>query len=247
MKNLITGLILFLIINFGCTSIQNTYSEVDPETDFTRYNSFAWLSNDSSKIDHVLYENQFVTKKIKRTVNSELKERGLLIDQETPDLLLQYSIVMDEKQRILTYPMYSYVPVNPHSIWYPFNPVYPYDYSYAYNYMYDMRNATNYHEPYIIPPVNTPNLNFYNPNIPQNSFPSRPVVTGSYFQTLEFDEGSIIIDAIDRKTGELVWRGWSKGAFDNADAFEDQVDDVVNYILERFPLAEIEDQASIQK
>lgn len=221
----------------ACTSIQNTYSEVDTSADFGGFKSFAWLPKDSSQITNILYDNSFVKNRIQNSVNKELASRGLGISKN-PDIYLQYTIVVDKTQRLLSYPVYSYVGVTPQSVFYPFTPLYPYDFSYALSYQYELNTNPYYSNTYIMPPINSANQPVYNPNLPQYPFMYKPNMVGSNFQQVEFDEGTVVIDVIDTKKGELIWRGWSVGTFDNAKAFQEQVDNIVNYIFDRFPVKE---------
>ena len=57
----------------------------------------------------------------------------------------------------------------------------------------------------------------------------------------QFEEGTLIIDAVDARTSRLVWRGWAQDTFagvvDDQDRLERKVDEAVERILQRFPLA----------
>jgi len=54
-----------------------------------------------------------------------------------------------------------------------------------------------------------------------------------------YEEGSLVLDFVDPKTGTLVWRGWAEGSIDGVvdrqDRLEEVVDRAVARILERFP------------
>jgi hypothetical protein len=58
-----------------------------------------------------------------------------------------------------------------------------------------------------------------------------------YYGTREttFKEGTLIIDVIDSKTNELVWRGTVKGNVDNLNVLERQVEKGVRAILKKYP------------
>ncbi len=234
-RNLFVG-ILILTALAGCTSIQNTYSEVDPSVDFTSFDTFAWLPRDSTGQINVLYESPMVQEKLMEAVNSELISRGLSPASGVPDLLIQFTIIIEPKQQIVSSPQYNYVPVyqnQPNLPTYidPYYSSYPYDYSYSFysppgNYYYPGVNNLNY------------TYNYQNYNFPySNAY--RPVVTGSNFQQVEFKEGTIIIDVIDQQSSSLIWRGWSQGNFTNPVEFKNEIVTVVRYIFERFPLLKI--------
>lgn len=218
----------------ACSSVQNTYSEVSPDADFTTYNTFNWIPRDSSHEINILYENQLVGEKIKKSVNSELISRGLTGEKSNSDLLIQYNIIIEKEEKIVNYPVYSFAPTTINPGTYPNQypnpgvPEYPYNYSYnnSYNplgnYQYEYINTFNY-----------PFWNYYGPNTKAY----RPVVMGNNFQEIEFDEGTLIIDVIERSSNNLVWRGWSQGNFANPIEFNDQIESLVEYIFQRFPIS----------
>jgi len=53
----------------------------------------------------------------------------------------------------------------------------------------------------------------------------------------EFREGTLIIDLMDAKTNNLVWRGWAVNFLDedSPDQLENQFKNAVNKIFEKFP------------
>jgi hypothetical protein len=59
---------------------------------------------------------------------------------------------------------------------------------------------------------------------------------GMYQQpVLEYKAGNIIIDIIDAKRKELVWRGYGEAAIDKKTLSEVEVDRIVNGVLEAYP------------
>jgi hypothetical protein len=55
----------------------------------------------------------------------------------------------------------------------------------------------------------------------------------------EFEQGTLVIDLVDRRTNKLVWRGWAQdtmtGVIDNQDRLERQVDEGVMKMLQLLP------------
>jgi len=53
----------------------------------------------------------------------------------------------------------------------------------------------------------------------------------------EFREGTLIIDLMDSKTNNLVWRGWAANFSDEdkPDQMEDQLNKAIRQIFEKFP------------
>lgn len=54
-----------------------------------------------------------------------------------------------------------------------------------------------------------------------------------------YDAGTLLLDFVDARTNKLVWRGWAErsmdGVIDNQEWMEEEIDEVVTRILERFP------------
>jgi Domain of unknown function (DUF4136) len=54
-----------------------------------------------------------------------------------------------------------------------------------------------------------------------------------------YDSGTLLIDLVDARSNQLVWRGWSEGTMDNAidnqDFMEQRIDEAVGKILARLP------------
>lgn len=51
----------------------------------------------------------------------------------------------------------------------------------------------------------------------------------------EYDEGTLIIDIVDAKTNELVWRGWRNVFLSQQNFDEPRLYETVAYILDAFP------------
>ena len=66
------------------------------------------------------------------------------------------------------------------------------------------------------------------------------VRVGATYYSHNYEEGSLIIDIIERDSGELVWRGWqNKNVYQEAYS-EAAVLESVKLILEKFAYVEIE-------
>jgi hypothetical protein len=54
-----------------------------------------------------------------------------------------------------------------------------------------------------------------------------------------YDAGTLMIDLVDARTNDLLWRGWSQsnidGIVDNQRSLEEQIDETVAKIFERLP------------
>ncbi len=58
-------------------------------------------------------------------------------------------------------------------------------------------------------------------------------------QTRDYEQGTLVVDAIDARTSRLVWRAWAQdsvqGVIDNQDRLERQVDEAVGKMFAQFP------------
>lgn len=58
-------------------------------------------------------------------------------------------------------------------------------------------------------------------------------------RVFEFEQGTLVIDLVDRRTNKLVWRGWAQdsmtGVIDDQDRLEERVDEGVMKMLELLP------------
>lgn len=50
-----------------------------------------------------------------------------------------------------------------------------------------------------------------------------------------FKEGTLILDVVNARTGDLVWRGWSDAALTQRNFDEERINEAVSYILSAFP------------
>jgi len=57
----------------------------------------------------------------------------------------------------------------------------------------------------------------------------------------DYEEGTLVIDLIDVRTGRLVWRGWAQdsveGVLDNQDRLARKIEQAVRLMLARLPAA----------
>ena len=99
------GLLLtaMLIVGYGCASTPNTFSNVAPGADFSRYSTFGFfdvLSTDNENYESL--ESNF----LKVAVAQELDRRGFSYS-ESPDLIVNFYIHTQEKVRSRNVPTTS--------------------------------------------------------------------------------------------------------------------------------------------
>ena len=55
----------------------------------------------------------------------------------------------------------------------------------------------------------------------------------------DYEEGTLVVDAVDARTNRVVWRGWAQshvnGVIDNQDRLAAQINEAVTRMMERFP------------
>ena len=57
---------------------------------------------------------------------------------------------------------------------------------------------------------------------------------GTYTTVQKYQQGTLVVDLVDAKEKELVWRGWAKGEVNDSIAKE-KIDDTVGKILDKYP------------
>ena len=64
-----------------------------------------------------------------------------------------------------------------------------------------------------------------------------PYYMGSPAQVTEYTEGTLILDMIDHRTGELVWRGSVSGNVEDTARLKKQVERAVQAIMKKYPVS----------
>jgi len=57
---------------------------------------------------------------------------------------------------------------------------------------------------------------------------------GTYTTVQKYQQGTLVVDLVDAREKELVWRGWAKGEVHDSISKE-KIDDTVGKILEKYP------------
>ena len=64
--------------------------------------------------------------------------------------------------------------------------------------------------------------------------------SGYESRTVEYEQGTIVLDIVDAKTNRVVWRGWSQGTMtgviDRQDLLEKRVDEGVTKMMQLLPV-----------
>jgi hypothetical protein len=63
----------------------------------------------------------------------------------------------------------------------------------------------------------------------------RPRYGGRVVEARHYKEGVLILDIVDAREKQLIWRGWAKNCLHGPDNAEEKINKAVNKILEDFP------------
>jgi len=235
--------LLFIVILYSCTSGPQANVSSDQNVKLNKYKTFAWLPQDKDqcrRVENTLYSelmnNPITERNIKDMVNTNLIKKGYSIRIDTPDFLIQYKIIVKESEQIVSTPVITSQTnsLNGASTNAPFildasvQPTqsnfdrvtgnttgYPYSYTYS-----GMGN--------VIPGTSGPAY------MPGNSVVNTYIV-GSQITKHDFNEGTLILDIVDRRTNELVWRGWSRETLGSPEDFERNLSAQITDIVARMP------------
>ncbi len=87
--------------------------------------------------------------------------------------------------------------------------------------------------------VNTPIYSYpwvYSPyRYPYYFYPG-PIYLGNNIQRIDYQEGTLVIDAIARNSGKLIWRGWAVGKLDDPELFIEKLPATIHRIFIHFPI-----------
>jgi hypothetical protein len=90
----------------GCAGIDVT-TDFDPETDFTRYQTFAWMEGTGAASDDLRVGGDLMDQRFRRAIESELVSRGMQkAASGQPDVYIGYQVALDDRvdyQTINTY------------------------------------------------------------------------------------------------------------------------------------------------
>lgn len=102
MKKYKISLIFLFAIIAGCAAVIAVDSDFNPETDFSRYNSFALeIIEHPPSGDPRLDDNPFFDSRIRTALQEEFTNRGLEMDsEEDADLIIHYHMFVEHRERL---------------------------------------------------------------------------------------------------------------------------------------------------
>jgi hypothetical protein len=80
------GAVLFAVL-MATPAIAGIYVDYDPTADVTKYKTFKWVDKPGTSLQ---YHDQLLHSRVKHRIESELTERGYVLDEADPDLLITY-------------------------------------------------------------------------------------------------------------------------------------------------------------
>jgi hypothetical protein len=83
----------------ACATVTVSH-DYDIDADFSRYRTFAWapVTEPEAKSNVPGAPGSFVDKRIRQNVNQQMQAKGVREDTQNPDLLVAYSIGVEEKE-----------------------------------------------------------------------------------------------------------------------------------------------------
>jgi Domain of unknown function (DUF4136) len=94
-----------LMLLSACTSGPEVHAQTDRSADFSQYRTFAFVSPLGTDRDG--YQS-IVSQNLKAATQRELEARGLRLDSNNPQLLINFNASLDDKLRVTSVPMAGY-------------------------------------------------------------------------------------------------------------------------------------------
>jgi hypothetical protein len=107
MKKWISGSLLMLVACLLAACSSYNYYSVGSSSSVSKYSTFAWLPP-LNNTKNPYYDNDLADQKIKDQATANLESKGLRLKANRPDLLVRYTIVVDNKVHTYNEPVYSY-------------------------------------------------------------------------------------------------------------------------------------------
>lgn len=189
----------------GCGIYTEISVTADGGADLSKYKTFAWLP-DKTDTANTPYNNEIIRNNLKNYFGQEMTARGYTVNLDTPDVLLQVTIMNKKLEKEIHYRAYPY----------PF---------YYCNYYY----CSVYYSPY-------PYEYYY------RGHGTYCYGMGYCKETIEYIEGSITLNVIDRKANKLVWAGTAKGDIYDPAYIKRNIHPAVEAIMKKFPVRVIENK-----
>jgi len=206
--------LVVLVVFQGCVSM-NIGSQETKNANYEQFKTYAWIyrakefRHADPKIDNDIVESNLIS-----YCNKELAAKGLTVDTLEPDLLLDFNIVTEQKMQHLSEPIYSTNTYRQSPYYY--NP-------------YPSNNPYNAYSPY----------NSYNRNTSPSYLGPTTYISGYKSVDIPYEDGTVTIYILNRKTQKLIWSGYAEGSVDDVQSFERELPLDIKAIFKRYPVKKI--------
>jgi len=107
MKKVMSGGLLLLVAAFFSACSTYNYYAVGSSSNVSKYSTFAWLPP-INNTKNPYFDNDLADEKIKDQATADLESKGLRLKANNPDILVRYTIMVDNKARTYNEPVYAY-------------------------------------------------------------------------------------------------------------------------------------------
>lgn len=102
-------ILLLLMLVARCSPEIQAYTDYDPDYDQWTYKTFDWSQKvNIEQNQNPLYYNELNDKRIKKAVLKQLQKRSYRLTSDSPNLILHYHIIVEDKSVVVTEP-FGYV------------------------------------------------------------------------------------------------------------------------------------------
>ncbi len=84
----------------------NTFSEYNKSVDFNKYKTYSWIAPDDSSLENQVLQNSY-GKAIMSGSNTELKKKGMVLDNQNADVVFKYHLGVTHTTRYSQSPTLS--------------------------------------------------------------------------------------------------------------------------------------------
>lgn len=92
----------FLIFVFTTACSVRVKETFDKQTDFSQYKTYCWMAGCEFNFTGPSYLNDTITKEnVRKAIEAELKQKGLTVNTDNPDLLVGFTITVKDEQAIV--------------------------------------------------------------------------------------------------------------------------------------------------
>jgi hypothetical protein len=102
---------IIFLLGISCSSVTRVYYDHDRDFDLRQYHSYQWAPQANIEAhNNPLFYNELNDKRIKRTVDAQFNAKGFLLVSQSPEIILHYHIIVDDKVTTVMEPYGLYGP-----------------------------------------------------------------------------------------------------------------------------------------